>query len=178
MRYYVTNGLQFITKKATLTLNQSEAGLWERDKAVRVCNATKQNKYKRRYIWFLVNEDELSRSIINEDITAVPFEVFVASHPSRYDIHQYSLMLNERYREVTAVITDLYHIIELKDADIQEKLKLYDELQDALKQRREFKDNLTILMQIFTRDKDLEIVEEQLLNRVYRFRSEQFCNSM
>ena len=174
MRYYISDGFRYIAcNSVTITLNKSEAGLWERDKAIRICKATKHSKFRRKFYWFLVSEEEADRPIICTQTN--DFDVFISSNPSKYEIRQYSLMLNEKYKEITAVITDLYHIIELSKADNQEKIKRYDELQDALQRRRKIKDNLTILLELFTRDKELDEVQEHLLNRQYRFRSEQFC---
>lgn len=175
MKYYVTDGLRFIKQDSKLTLNRFEAGHWKQDKAEKVCKATRQSKYKRKYVWFLVSDEEIDKPII-ENIYDTPFDLFITSNPTVYDIYQYSAMFNKKLKEISDIITDLYHIIELSEADNEEKLKRYDKLQNALKQRRTIKDNLTMLFELFTKDKDFDEVEKHLLHRIYSFRSERYRN--
>lgn len=83
--------------------------------------------------------------------------------------------INEK---ITAIINDLYHIVEFEDVvDVEKKVQIYDSLKGTLIQRRKHKDedvflreNKSLLISFCTVFKKAKMFNEKKDNRCYTFR--------
>lgn len=83
--------------------------------------------------------------------------------------------INEK---ITAVINDLYHIVEFEDiVDVEKKIEIYDSLKSTLIQRRKYKDedvflkeNKSLFISFCTVFKRAKMFNEKKDNRCYTFR--------
>lgn len=83
--------------------------------------------------------------------------------------------INEK---ITAIINDLYHIVEFEDiVDVERKVQIYDSLKNTLVQRRKHKDedvflkeNKSLLISFCTVFKKAKMFNEKKDNRCYTFR--------
>lgn len=152
MRFYITNGNQYISSKSGIhaVSNIKDAGQYELDKAQNVLKAIP--KTLRIYPWKLeeiCDESEKCKISLKEVDNAIQeytgltdniLEKMINVEEYVSNLKKYLIVIDRELEKIRLEIIDIEHAAEFFDLDLYKGWKLYKLLQDTRKKRRKYKD--------------------------------------